>query len=242
MCLLICLYKKIPNYPLIVAANRDEALDRPGLPPELVDAEHGVVCPIDPRAGGTWLGVNRSGLFAAITDRPTPDFDPARRSRGLICLDALRCSSVDEALPIAFGSCMRWRYNHFNLLLADVARAAVVVYRGYPGLFKLPPALHVLSNGDANDLSIPKVRRAHEVLKDAPTTLEPLVAALRTLLANHAGEDPAERICLHGKEFATLSSTILALHATEPQRSLLLHATGNPCRATFQDFSSLLRK
>ena len=242
MCLLVCLYKRIADYPIIVAANRDESVDRPGLPPQIVDPERGVVCPIDPRSGGTWLGVNRFGLFAAVTDRPTRDFDPSRRSRGLVCLDALSYPSVDHALPAVFGSCMRWRYNHFNLFLADSARAAVVAYRGYPSLFKLPPGTHVLSNGDVNDSCIPKVRRAHHLLSNIPSSPDALLEALRTLLADHHGQAPAEHICLHGKEFATLSSTILAIHATDPAHSLLLHATGNPCRTRFEDFSSLLRK
>ena len=35
MCTLIALLGVVPGYPLLVAMNRDEAYDRPSLPPEL---------------------------------------------------------------------------------------------------------------------------------------------------------------------------------------------------------------
>src|SRR5205814_530625 len=84
--------------PLVVPANRDEFHERPTEGPALREASIStrrarsgraasarsipVVAPRDLRAGGSWLGVSGSGLFAAITNRHCDGPDPARRARG----------------------------------------------------------------------------------------------------------------------------------------------------------------
>jgi uncharacterized protein with NRDE domain len=74
---------------LLVAANRDEAFDRPSAPP--AEVEPGIVAGRDLRAGGTWLGYNRHGLFVAVTNRKDPAPTPDAASRGLLVREALRC-------------------------------------------------------------------------------------------------------------------------------------------------------
>ena len=80
--------------PLVVAANRDEYLDRPAEGPALRQLASGrVLASRDARAGGTWLGLSETGLFAALTNRPCPEPDPQRRSRGLLVHDALAAAA-----------------------------------------------------------------------------------------------------------------------------------------------------
>jgi uncharacterized protein with NRDE domain len=74
---------------LLVAANRDERVDRPSAPP--AEVEPGVVAGRDLLAGGTWLGVNSHGLFVALTNRKIPASTPDAPSRGLLAREALRC-------------------------------------------------------------------------------------------------------------------------------------------------------
>lgn len=98
MCTLIALDRCVQGMPLVVAANRDEFYDRPAEGPALRDTSHGaVVAPLDVRGGGTWLGLNRFGVFAALTNRPCEAPDPTCRSRGLLVLDALEAKSAKEA-------------------------------------------------------------------------------------------------------------------------------------------------
>ena len=80
MCFLALLHRIVPGHPIVLAANRDESLDRPGLPPsELVPGLWGGR---DPRAGGTWLCVNSSGLVAAVANILSPLAPgPSARSR-----------------------------------------------------------------------------------------------------------------------------------------------------------------
>ena len=77
---------------LVVAANRDEFYGRPSAPPS--EIEPGVVAGRDLVAGGTWLGMNRHGLFVAVTNRNAPVRTADARSRGLLALEALRCREL----------------------------------------------------------------------------------------------------------------------------------------------------
>ena len=74
---------------LLVAANRDEAFDRPSGPPS--EVEPGVVAGVDLLRGGTWLGYNQHGLFVAVTNRKAPAVEATSYSRGLLAREALRC-------------------------------------------------------------------------------------------------------------------------------------------------------
>ena len=78
-----------------MAANRDEFLARPADPPER-SADGRWLAPRDRQAGGTWLGVNATGLFVGVTNRSAGPRDPARRSRGLLVLDALESADAPD--------------------------------------------------------------------------------------------------------------------------------------------------
>ena len=82
MCTLALAVGVSPSLPLVVAANRDELLARPAVPPFLWPREPGaprILSPRDEVAGGTWLGLNEHALFVGITNRAGAPPDPARR-------------------------------------------------------------------------------------------------------------------------------------------------------------------
>ena len=100
MCILMVIHKGIPSYPIVVAANRDEYYDRPTQGPHQLAHTPVVWGGRDTRAGGTWLGVNAHGLVIGLTNRrirEEQENDPQRRSRGLLCLEALQCRTATEA-------------------------------------------------------------------------------------------------------------------------------------------------
>ena len=100
MCLLMVIHKGVPGYPIIVVANRDEYYDRPTQGPHQLAHTPAIWGGRDTRAGGTWLGVNTHGLAIGLTNRrirEDQENDPQRRSRGLLCLEALHCSTAAEA-------------------------------------------------------------------------------------------------------------------------------------------------
>ena len=240
MCTLAVYFRVFPSYPLVVAANRDEYLERPSAPPTLLrDEPPRAFGGLDLVAGGTWLGVNDAGLVAGLLNRRTADApDPTRRSRGLLCLDALAAPSAAEAAS-RLNDVPAGRYNPFNLLLADTRGAFVAVQapEGPPRVSALPPGLHLLTNLDVNDPTCPRIAASHQRFVAAGEALRAdaddgaFVAHLRDVLADHVTAlDPRGpgSLCVHSAEYGTRSSTVLLLGAAAAPR--YLHADGPPCR------------
>ena len=128
MCTLIALHRCVDGLGLVVAGNRDEYYARPSEGPALRSTSAGpLVAPLDVRAGGTWFGVNAHRVFVAVTNRPSANLDPARRSRGQVVIDALAATSAVDAARI-LGSLPAGLHNPFNAFAADGDRAFTFVY------------------------------------------------------------------------------------------------------------------
>lgn len=256
MCTLIVLHRCFEAAPLVIAANRDEYFERPAEGPSLretaatasdtagngsrTQARNGstwVVAPRDQRAGGTWLGLNEHGLFAAITNRRGEALDPKRRSRGLIVMDALTARSAREAVS-EIEALENDAYNPFNLLLADAQSAHVVSYTGNAERIDLEPGAHVIGNVHPADTCFPKVARQRRAAAAAAECRpEQVLESLARICRSHEGEGPFEHTCVHADPYGTRSSTLLRLGSAGPR---LLYADGPPCRTEYRDYTRLL--
>ena len=99
--MLALLYRVARGTPILVASNREERYDRPTQYPKIQSGSPRLVCGIDRRAGGTWLGVNQFGLFCAVTNRRKSSVPPEPRSRGLLCRDGdVDRGIVTETVPL----------------------------------------------------------------------------------------------------------------------------------------------
>lgn len=162
MCLVVLGLKAHPLYPLVVAANRDEFLDRPAEEARFWPGDVGLLAGRDLRAGGTWAGVTRSGRFAALTNVRDPRaFDPAAPSRGELVLRFLRGADAPlehlEALAREPS-----RRNGYNLLAAASGRLAWHSNAGGRPR-EVEPGVHAVSNA-LLDTPWPKTRRSAERL------------------------------------------------------------------------------
>jgi uncharacterized protein with NRDE domain len=240
MCTLIALHRVIPGAPLIVAANRDEYLSRPSEPPALRTGPWGLaLAPRDVRAGGSWLGFSATGVFAAVTNRPCPEPDPQRRSRGLLVFDALSAASAAQAAERLEGLPRR-AYNPFNLFIADRRDAFLITYLDEPRRIDLDAGVHVVGNADP-EAPTPRILRLREragrAAAEAPGSVP---AALQALCREHGPADqPLAATCVHTPEYGTRSSTLLQL-ADLPTHDVMRFADGPPCRTGFEDFAPLL--
>lgn len=238
MCTLIVLHRCVPAAPLVVAANRDEYFERPAEGPALRETPYGtVLAPRDERAGGTWLGLNQHGLFAAVTNRRCDAPDPDRRSRGLIVMDALRARSASDAAD-EIENLQSDTYNPFNLLVADARTAHVLSYMGEPERIDLAPGAHVVGNVHPTDSESAKLARLRGEVAGclgSPRVLEDLAGVCRS----HAGEGAFEATCVHTESYGTRSSTLLRLGEDDGD---LLYASGAPCAREYQDFTPLLHE
>ncbi|MFZ4452344.1 NRDE family protein [Salibacterium aidingense] len=97
MCLIVIAYNAHPDYPLIVAANRDEFYDRPALPLHRWPGSP-VIAGKDMNKGGTWMGATKSGRFAAITNVRDPGETTAEKSRGEIVKGFLESENKENFL------------------------------------------------------------------------------------------------------------------------------------------------
>src|ERR1700693_3210884 len=102
MCTLAIYFRATRDCPVVIAANRDEFLERPaGDPTTLLENPH-VVGGKDLNAGGTWLGISEHGIVAGLLNRRAENGgNPDARSRGLLCLDALRRRAARGAGEVA---------------------------------------------------------------------------------------------------------------------------------------------
>ena len=82
MCLILVAWKALPGPALVVAANRDEFHARPAAPAAFWEDRPGILAGRDLEARGTWMGVTRSGRFAAVTNYRGAREARAAESRG----------------------------------------------------------------------------------------------------------------------------------------------------------------
>src|SRR5262245_6948022 len=119
MCWIAVLFRVHADFPLIVAANREESRERPSAAPFPWPGSRTLWAGRDLRGGGTWLGINSAGLVAAVTNRPEAGVDIARRSRGLLVRDLLQ-SETPPVARVRFTADLAIRsYNPFNVLCVN---------------------------------------------------------------------------------------------------------------------------
>lgn len=165
MCLILIATHFHPDYPLILAANRDEFYDRPTDRLDFWPDHPGLLAGRDRLAGGTWLGITRQGRIGAITNYREPfSMDPTAPSRGKLVEDFLT-GDLDPEDFIRQNDSLMARCNGFNLVIGNWDR--LCYYSNREGRLRiLPPGVHGLCNHLLNT-SWPKVRYG----KDALTSL-----------------------------------------------------------------------
>jgi uncharacterized protein with NRDE domain len=228
MCTLALFWRVFPDAPVAFAANRDENPRRTWSDPHHWE---GIFAGRDQQAGGTWLGV-RGGLVCGITNRWGPLNDPSRASRGMIVRDALHApSAADAARLLAARS--PTETNAYGLFVADAAGAFRVDCDGSAiSVQELAPGVSVLANWGAHQ-KMPRSDRALSLAAAVPThSIEAAWPSLKTLVSDHVGaEIPGQAICVHGENYATLTSTLMAVRSDGAVR--WRDTRGNPCTAPF---------
>jgi uncharacterized protein with NRDE domain len=161
MCLLVLAWKSHPRYRLILAGNRDEFHDRPAAPLGWWQDDPRILGGRDLKAGGTWLGVARSGRFGIVTNyRDLMAPVEGAPSRGnLVPRFLTGATSPKEFLDDLRGAAMR--YSGFNLLVGGTRALYYFSNRGPKDPMALPPGVYGLSN-HLLDTPWPKLARTRE--------------------------------------------------------------------------------
>jgi len=161
MCLINLQFQQHPRYKLIVAANRDEFYGRPAAPAHFWKYSHGILAGRDLSQMGTWLGVHKSGRFAALTNYRDPEHMAAgAKSRGELVTQFLDGHIAPEDYLREIDD---QEYAGFNLIAGDAD--GLYYYNNIHGEpVKVPPGTHGLSNHFLNT-PWPKVERGKEKLE-----------------------------------------------------------------------------
>ena len=169
MCLILLAWRAHPDYPLVVAANRDEFFARPTAAADFWPDHPRVLAGRDLEGGGTWFGISRGGRFAALTNYRDPaSVRQGTPSRGALVADFL----AGDMPPTDYRRLLEERgaaYNGYNLLFGD---ADGLFYHSNCGAGPehLPPGIYGLSN-HLLDTPWPKVAQGKSRLAAALAAL-----------------------------------------------------------------------
>jgi uncharacterized protein with NRDE domain len=206
MCILVLARGVSERWPLLLAANRDEAHARPSAALARWADAPGVIAGRDLLSGGSWLGVSEAGRLCAVTNRRGYGAaDLAAPSRG-----ALVTAVLEGADPLAADLD---RYNPVNLVAVDGAQAVFRANRPAPETVSLGPGMHGVSNGDLDEPSakIEELKRAVSGWLQRPQGWEPLFTALRSEAAAEPGDTPHGAVFVRNAVYGSRSSTVVAV-------------------------------
>jgi uncharacterized protein with NRDE domain len=221
MCLILAAWHVHPDFPLVIAANRDEFHARRAAPAQWWADRPQILAGRDLEANGTWLGVTRSGQIAALTNFRDPgQNNPGAPSRGGLVVGALESIAPITERLARLGETSR-EYNGFSMMCADGRQLGI--FESVPGSGRtLEPGIYGLSN-HLLDTPWPKVQRAKSHLATALGTLPDDGALLDLLRDDRTAPDPElprtgvsigwERLLssafIRGIEYGTRCSTVI---------------------------------
>jgi uncharacterized protein with NRDE domain len=258
MCLLIVASRLHPDLPLIVGANRDEWLERPASPMEVLRRRNPrILGGRDLLAGGTWMAVNRRGVVAALTNRPTAGGrDMAKRSRGELPLLLAAYGSAAEGAAALVRDIQPAEFNPCWILVGDRHSLFYLeLSAGLPLEAKpLEPGLRVLENRPLPAPS-PKVDWVRSQLPDiGHLAAERVVPELERVLRSNqvppgaleavAADGPPGRPlqtfapCVHAGPYGTRSSMMVLVPRASRARPGVRFTDGAPCVSGFQEATS----
>jgi uncharacterized protein with NRDE domain len=249
MCTMVILRRPGAPWPLLLAANRDERIDRPWRPPgrHWPDRPE-VVAGQDELAGGSWLGINDHGVVAGILNRRGAlGPEAGKRSRGELVLEALDHADARAAAD-ALADLDGRAYRPFNMMIADNRDGFWIRHAGdcEVEVRPLPLGLAMLTAGDINDESSPRARRYLPLFR-AATAPDPdsgdwsyweVLMASREHDAD-AGPRGAMAIVTGGPidgAFGTVSGALIALpDAGSAKKPVWRFCAGRPGAAPYED-------
>lgn len=186
MCILFIAINQHPDYPLVVAANRDEFYVRPTQPAYFWPQQPSILAGQDIQAGGTWLGLNQAGELAALTNIRTGKANNLQaKSRGELVQIALQ--NPEKISP-------KWLINHsddynpFNLIYQyqnhlycfnSTSKINTLLTDGY----------HAICNGELDDIW-PKMAKGEQGLEAIIDAHQPLSVEQLTVLMQDSSQAP----------------------------------------------------
>jgi len=193
MCLIALALNVSPEFPLILAANRDEFYDRPSLRAHRwTDAPH-VIGGRDVTAGGSWLAISRHGRFAAVTN--LRGAASKERSRGLLVSDFVIGGESVSSPELYAG---------FNLITGQAGGETTLISNADNTVVRWQEGIYAVGN-DPPHVESAKVSGANDAMRaivSAPHTNASLIGDLMDFLFSPDAFVETER-------YGTRASTVI---------------------------------
>jgi uncharacterized protein with NRDE domain len=237
MCLILFAVHPNTRYRLIVAANRDELYARPTQNARFWDSQPLLLAGQDENMGGTWLGVNKNGAFAAVTNfMETPSAPLPSRSRGDLPTGFL-VQDRDSKAYLESVSSRGNTYKGFNLIVANKTNCGYYGNRaGAPR--ELGKGYYGLSN-QILDCDWPKVIEGRIRLTEIISAFEDPREALFSLLLNQGDGRKFSSSFIAGDTYGTRAATVVLIgtdgEVVFEERNFGAH--GNPLKSNRFQFN-----
>jgi len=187
MCLAVLSWQPGHDTPLQVVANRDEFRNRASQSMHWWQ-DLNILAGKDLEAGGTWLGFNKRGQFALLTNiRPGFVGVTKSLSRGELITDFLTANSTIEEFHNRISSKIS-QYSGFNLIIGNSEKLFWFSSTHPEGKW-LEPGVHGLSNDSLNtpwpktSLAITQMKK-HAATMDKSLTDHPILSSLQRAQLN----------------------------------------------------------
>lgn len=231
MCIAYLAIQTDPDWPLFIAANRDEFHARPTKPAAPWSRRADIISGIDLQAKGTWLGITRHGRYAFLTNFREPGSTKVDApSRGQLASQYLEGQLTPQDYALQIQDTVQ-DYNGFNLIVGNLDGACYIGNHLPAGqqVRELGAGRYVLSN-HLLDTPWPKAKRLRRALDKYPEnsimySLESVYKILKDGTKAADKDLPATGLSIERErllsspfiispDYGTRSSTIVAVHAT----------------------------
>ena len=219
MCTSVVLFRKSHDWPLIVASNRDESLNRQSLLPGRHWSKYPyVIGGKDLKKNGSWIGVNDSKILSIVHNREPNKIKKKYISRGRLVLEVLKYKNIENAIKY-FNNLKKENFDNFNLFIASIKKCFWIKNDNKNNKIivkELKEGLHILTGNDYGDKKDKKYVYYNNLFNSLeypnPTTnsWDKWTYHLNT---NHYDMKNNEKICFINKKnnYGTISSSLIAI-------------------------------
>lgn len=227
MCLILVAWQRHRDFPLVVAANRDEFHARPTAGATFWQDDPSILAGRDLECMGTWLGVTRNGKFAAVSNyRDAADDSGGSLSRGLLASTYLGNGDAARKF-VAQVAANGEAYRGFNFLAADhselwwVSNRAAAPQRLAPGVYGV--SNHLL---DTPWSKVVRGKRLLGSLLQSAPAVEPLLELLADTSLSADDDLPDTGVGLERERLLSALRVVSPAYGTRCSTAVLVGSDG----------------
>lgn len=238
MCTLV-IYRDPKNaYPVMIGQVRDEIVHRKWLVPDRhwIDNES-VIAGIDLVKRGSWLGINRSGVFCAILNgRGTcTEIYGSGISRGQIVIDVLAYNTIKSIKDFLYNNIKILSvHKDFILVIASNTDAFCCINKANEISFQdIPFGTSIITNYGLNNNECYKTNKFMSKFQDIMPQVDPelnrwdRIIDILKVKGTPDNIDAGITVELNERHFGTVSSSLVALH-TDTTKNVFKFCSGYP--------------